>query len=139
LDYVFTHSVAAQRSRAAAFDVNRDKSVTASPEAQPTPSSGREFERSLVNALVSGEGSAVTRFLDHMSTMLWSIVAKLEGGGANEEAAFLHVVTSLAAERLNHELQSLLADDRAEWGETRSLLCGRLARNMSEGLAHACL
>jgi RNA polymerase sigma factor (sigma-70 family) len=58
----------------------------------------REFERSLVNALLSGEAGAASRFLDYTSATLWSIVAKLEGDGADGEAAFLHVVTSLEAD-----------------------------------------
>jgi RNA polymerase primary sigma factor len=84
-----------------AFDVNRDKPLAenaAPPEVQPTASSNRQSERSLVNAVLSGEAVASRRFLDHMSATLWSIVARLEGDGADGEAAFLHVVASLEAD-----------------------------------------
>src|SRR5262245_32208875 len=77
---------------------NRNESVATSPAGRPKASSRREFERSLVNALLSGEAGAAKRFLDHTSTTLWSIVAKLEGDGSDGEAAFLHVVTSLEAD-----------------------------------------
>jgi RNA polymerase primary sigma factor len=83
------------------FDANRDKPLAknaAPPEVQPKASSDRQSERSLVNAVLSGEAVASRRFLDHMSATLWSIVARLEGDGADGEAAFLHVVASLEAD-----------------------------------------
>jgi len=87
--------------RLAALEVNRNKSLaegTASSNAQPTASSTREFERSLVKALLSGEASAARRFLDYTSATLWSIVAKLEGDGADGEAVFLDLVNVLKAD-----------------------------------------
>ena len=56
------------------------------------------FERSLVTAVLSGEAGAAGRFLEHVSTALWSIVVKLAGDGADGEAAFLHIVASLKAD-----------------------------------------
>ena len=61
------------------------------------PLSGN-FERALVNAVLSGEAGAASRFLEHVSTTLWSIVVKLAGDGADAEAAFLHIVASLKAD-----------------------------------------
>src|SRR5262245_66551272 len=43
---------------------NRNESVATSPAGRPKASSRREFERSLVNALLSGEAGAAKRFLD---------------------------------------------------------------------------
>jgi len=60
------------------------------------PLSGN-FEHALVNAVLSGEADAASRFLEHVSTTLWSIVVKLAGDGADAEAAFLHIVASLKA------------------------------------------
>jgi RNA polymerase primary sigma factor len=59
---------------------------------------GGNFERALVNAVLSGEAGAAQRFLDHVSTALWSIVVRLAGDGADGETAFLHVVASLKAD-----------------------------------------
>lgn len=56
------------------------------------------FERSLVTAVLSGEAGAAGRFLEHVSTALWSIVVKLAGDGADGEAAFLHIAASLKAD-----------------------------------------
>ena len=61
------------------------------------PLSGN-FERALVNAVLSGEAGAASRFLEHVSTTLWSIVVRLAGDGADAEAAFLHIVASLKAD-----------------------------------------
>jgi RNA polymerase primary sigma factor len=52
----------------------------------------------LVNAVLSGEAGAASRFLEHVSTTLWSIVVRLAGDGADAEAAFLHIVASLKAD-----------------------------------------
>ena len=46
------------------------------------PLSGN-FEHALVNAVLSGEAG---RFLEHVSTTLWSIAVKLAGDGADAEA-----------------------------------------------------
>src|SRR5688572_1194452 len=57
-----------------------------------------ESELVLVNAVLSGDALAARRFLDRVSTTVWSAVVKLEGGGPDGEAAFLHVVAALKAE-----------------------------------------
>ena len=113
---------------------NRNESVATSPAGRPKASSRREFERSLVNALLSGEAGAAKRFLDHTSTTLWSIVAKLEGDGSDGEAAFLHVVTSLEADG-GSRLKGF--DGRARLSTYLSLVVrdiagDRLARQFSE-------
>jgi RNA polymerase primary sigma factor len=46
----------------------------------------------------SGEAGAASRFLEHVSTTLWSIGVKLAGDGADAEAAFLHIVAALQAD-----------------------------------------
>ncbi len=107
---------------------------TASPEMQSTASSSRQSERSLVNAVLSGETVAVTRFLEHTSATLWFIVAKLEGGGAEGEAAFLHVIASLQADGYAR-LRGF--DGRARLSTylsliARDVLGDRLARRFSE-------
>jgi RNA polymerase primary sigma factor len=56
------------------------------------------FERALVNAVLSGEAGAAPKFLEHVSTALWSIVVKLAGDGTDGEAAFLHIVALLKAD-----------------------------------------
>jgi RNA polymerase primary sigma factor len=120
-----------------AFDDYRDKQLAkkiASPVAQPTASSSRQFERSLVNAVLSGEVVAAKRFLEHMSATLWSIVAKLEGDGADGEAAFLHVIASLEADGYAR-LKGF--DGRARLATylslvARDILGDRLARRFSE-------
>jgi RNA polymerase primary sigma factor len=123
--------------RGAALEVSRHKSLAddaASSKVQPTESSRREFERSLVKALLSGEASAASRFLDYTSATLWSIVAKLEGDGADGEAAFLHVVAALQADGYAR-LKGF--DGRARLSTylsliTRDILGGRLATRFSE-------
>ena len=67
-------------------------------ETQIVPPLSSNFERSLVTAVLSGDAGAAGRFLEHVSTTLWSIVVKLAGDGADGEAAFLHIVTSLKAD-----------------------------------------
>ena len=69
-----------------------------SSEMQIVPPLSGNFEHALVNAVVSGEAGAASRFLEHVSTTLWSIVVKLAGDGADAEAAFLHIVASLKAD-----------------------------------------
>jgi RNA polymerase primary sigma factor len=69
-----------------------------SSEAQAAGPLSSNFERSLVTAVLSGEAGAAGRFLEHVSTALWSIVVKLAGDGADGEAAFLHIVASLKAD-----------------------------------------
>lgn len=67
-------------------------------ETQIVPPLSGNFERTLVNAVLSGEAGAAGRFLEHVSTTLWSIVVRLAGDGADAEAAFLHIVASLKAD-----------------------------------------
>ena len=82
-------------SDADSADVAAEKPV--SFETQTVPPSGN-VERALVNAVLSGEAGAANQFLEHVSTVLWSIVVKLAGDGADGEAAFLHIVASLKAD-----------------------------------------
>ncbi len=77
-------------------DAATDRAIAS--ETQVVTPLGSNFERSLVTAVLSGEAGAVGRFLEHVSTALWSIVVKLAGDGADGEAAFLHVVASLKAD-----------------------------------------
>ena len=67
-------------------------------EMQIVPPLSGNFEHALVNAALSGDAGAASRFLEHVSTTLWSIVVKLAGEGADAEAAFLHIVASLKAD-----------------------------------------
>jgi RNA polymerase primary sigma factor len=69
-----------------------------SSDMQIAPPLNGNFERVLVNAVLSGEAGAASRFLEHVSATLWSIVVKLAGDGAGGEAAFLHIVESLKAD-----------------------------------------
>ena len=67
-------------------------------EMQIVPPLSGNFEHALVNAALSGDAEAASRFLEYVSTTLWSIVVKLAGEGADAEAAFLHIVASLKAD-----------------------------------------
>ena len=62
-----------------------------SSEMQIVPPLSGNFERALVNAVLSGEAGAASRFLEHVSTTLWSIVVKLAG---DEPTRRLHSFTS---------------------------------------------
>ena len=55
-------------------------------------------ELELVKAVLAGDLAAANRFLEAVSTTLWSAVVKLEGEGPAGEAAFLHVVAALKAD-----------------------------------------
>lgn len=66
-----------------------------SSETQIVPPLSGNFERALVNAVLSGDAGAAGRFIEHVSTTLWSIVVRLAGDGAAAEAAFLHIVAAL--------------------------------------------
>ena len=82
-------------------DADRADAVAERPvssEMQIVPPLGGNFEQALVNAVLSGEAGAPGKFLEHVSTTLWSIVVKLAGDGADGEAAFLHIVASLKAD-----------------------------------------
>lgn len=121
----------------AAFDAGRDKlfaESAVSPDVQPPVSASRQSERALVTAVLSGETAAASRFLEHTSATMWSIVAKLEGEGAEGEAAFLHVVASLEADGYAR-LKGF--DGRARLSTylslvARDILSDRLARRFSE-------
>ena len=83
-------------SDADSADAAAEKPVSSETQTVPPPSGN--FERALVNAVLSGEAGAANQFLEHVSTVLWSIVVKLAGDGADGEAAFLHIVASLKAD-----------------------------------------
>src|SRR5215510_655170 len=120
-----------------ALDADRDKSFTdnvASSKAKPTTPSSRQSERLLVNAMLAGEAAAASRFLERMGDTLWAIVVKLEGAGAQGEAAFRHVVAALQADGYAR-LKGF--DGRARLSTylsliTRDVLGGRLATRFSE-------
>jgi RNA polymerase primary sigma factor len=80
-----------------AASANAPAERPASSEMQIVPPLSGNFERALVNAVLSGEAGAAGRFIEHVSTTLWSIVVRLAGDGADAEAAFLHIVASLKA------------------------------------------
>lgn len=61
-------------------------------QANPRP------ELELVKAVVAGDSAAAQRFLDATAATLWSVVVKLEGDGADGEAAFLGVIEGLKAD-----------------------------------------
>lgn len=52
-------------------------------------------ELALVKAVVAGDSGAAQQLLDAFSATLWSAVVKLEGEGADGEAAFLDVIDAL--------------------------------------------
>jgi RNA polymerase primary sigma factor len=107
---------------------------SASSKAQLVAPSIGQSERSLVNAVLSGEAAAASRFLEHVSATLWSVVVKLAGDGADGEAAFLHVVASLKADgyaRLRgFDGRARLATYLSLVG--RDILADRLAQQFSE-------
>jgi RNA polymerase primary sigma factor len=55
-------------------------------------------EFALVRAVIAGDAAAASRFIASASAPLWSAVTRLEGGDADGEAAFLHVVETLKAD-----------------------------------------
>src|SRR5215203_5362847 len=81
-----------------ADSADADAERPAPSEMQIAPLLSGNFERTLVNAVLSGEAGAASRFLEHVSTTLWSIVVRLAGDGADAEAAFLDIVASLKAD-----------------------------------------
>ncbi|WOH68574.1 sigma-70 family RNA polymerase sigma factor [Bradyrhizobium sp. BWA-3-5] len=80
-------------SDADSADAVAERSIS---EMRSSPSGS--FEQGLVNAVLSGEAGAAGKFLEHVSTPLWSVVVKLAGNGADGEAAFLHIVAALKAD-----------------------------------------
>jgi RNA polymerase primary sigma factor len=91
-------------------------------------------ELALVKAVVAGDAGAAQQFLQAVSDTLWSAVVKLEGEGAESEAAFLDVVDALKAggyERLK------MFDGRSRLSvylaiSVRDILADRLARSFVE-------
>jgi RNA polymerase primary sigma factor len=105
-----------------------------STEARQLAPFAQESEAALVHAVLSGDVAAARRFIDRVSSTLWSTVVKLEGGGADAEAAFLHVVAALKADGYAR-LRGY--DGRARLSTylaliTREILADRLARRFSE-------
>jgi RNA polymerase primary sigma factor len=97
-------------------------------QANPRP------ELELVKAVVAGNAAAAQRFLDATAATLWSVVVKLEGDGADGEAAFLGVVEGLKADgyaRLKpFDGQSRLSTYLAI--VARDILADRLSRSFVE-------
>lgn len=97
-------------------------------QANPRP------ELELVKAVVSGDAAAAQRFLDVASATLWTVVVKLEGDGADGEAAFLGILEALKADgyaRLKaFDGQSRLSTYLAI--VARDILADRLARSFVE-------
>ena len=98
---VGTESVGLEKAEPHDDDADSANAVAERPvssEMQAVPPLSGNFEHALVKAVLSGEADAASRFLEHVSTTLWSIVVKLAGDGADAEAAFLHIVASLKAD-----------------------------------------
>jgi RNA polymerase primary sigma factor len=103
-------------------------------EVRPLPPADSQSELSLVSAVVAGDAAAAAHFMECASQPLWSAVTRLEGGGAEGEAAFLHVVASLKADGYGR-LKAF--DGRARLSTylalvARDILSERLARRFSE-------
>jgi RNA polymerase primary sigma factor len=101
-------------------------------DTQPLPPANPEL--SLVSAVLAGDGVATARFIEYASQTLWSAVTRLEGDGAEGEAAFLHVVAALKADGYGR-LKAF--DGRARLSTylalvARDILAERLARRFTE-------
>jgi RNA polymerase primary sigma factor len=108
-------------------------------EAPPRPPAEAQSELSLVRAMVAGDTAAAARFLECVSQPLWSAVTRLEGGGEDGEAAFLHVISALKADGYGR-LKAF--DGRARLSTylalvARDILAERLARRFSEATEDA--
>jgi RNA polymerase primary sigma factor len=108
-------------------------------EAPPRPPAEAQSELSLVRAMVAGDTAAAARFLECASQPLWSAVTRLEGGGEDGEAAFLHVISALKADGYGR-LKAF--DGRARLSTylalvARDILAERLARRFSEATEDA--
>jgi RNA polymerase primary sigma factor len=91
-------------------------------------------EFALVRAVLAGDPAACARFINAVSANLWGVVTKLVGDGSEGEAAFLHVVASLKADRYAR-LKAF--DARARLCTyislvTRDILAERLSMRFSE-------
>jgi RNA polymerase primary sigma factor len=89
--------------------------------------------------MVAGDTAAAARFLECASQPLWSAVTRLEGGGEDGEAAFLHVISALKADGYGR-LKAF--DGRARLSTylalvARDILAERLARRFSEATEDA--
>jgi RNA polymerase primary sigma factor len=88
----------------------------------------------LVKAVVAGDAGAAERFLNAVSDTLWSAVVRLEGDGADGEAAFFGVIDALKAggyERLKaYDGRSRLSTYLTI--SVRDILADRLARSFVE-------
>src|SRR5262249_9157848 len=98
------------------------------------PAATTRSEWSLVNAVLTGDAVGTARFIEYVSQPLWSAVTRLEGDGAEGEAAFLHVVATLKADGYS-PLKAF--DGRARLSTylalgARDSLAGALARRFSE-------
>ena len=96
LNPLFPKRAKVDNSDAAIVDAEVERPVASETQTALRPR--ENFERALVNAVLSGEAGAAQKFLEHVSTALWSIVVKLTGDGADGEAAFLRIVASLKAD-----------------------------------------
>jgi RNA polymerase primary sigma factor len=91
-------------------------------------------ELDLVKAVVAGDAAAAQRFLDSTAGTLWSVVVKLEGDGADGEAAFLAVIEGL---KTNGYARLRAFDGRSRLSTylaivARDILADRLARSFVE-------
>ena len=96
-------------------------------------------ERALVTAVVAGDAAAAKRFLETVSTPLWSVVTRLEGNGGDAETAFLYVLAYLKADGYGR-LKAF--DGRARLSTymtlvAREALAERLARRFHDAPHHA--
>jgi RNA polymerase primary sigma factor len=113
---------------------NAPSSTAPFTEAPSLPPANPRSELSLVSAVLAGDGGATARFIEYASQTLWSAVTRLEGDGADGEAAFLHVVAALKADGYGR-LKAF--DGRARLSTylalvARDILAERLARRFSE-------
>ncbi len=91
-------------------------------------------ELALVKAVVAGEARASQQFLQAVSATLWAAVVKLEGDGADGEAAFLGVIDALKANAYER-LRAFDGRSRLSTYLTisvRDILADRLARTFVE-------
>jgi RNA polymerase primary sigma factor len=87
----------AQDSLPTASEIKSTAADAAATAVAPSAAEARA-EFALVRAAVTGDAAAANRFIASGSAPLWSAVMRLEGGNADGEAAFLHVVATLKAD-----------------------------------------
>jgi RNA polymerase primary sigma factor len=88
---------AARGSLPTASEIKSTAAGAANAIAAPATAEARA-EFALVRAVVGGDAAAAKHFIASASAPLWSAVTRLEGGDADGEAAFLHVVATLKAD-----------------------------------------